>query len=163
MKPGLTIGLHSVTLSVRLFVRHTHFPHFSPTCLDILSWNFAYDFLLQYYRSSSSVINLRQFLKELCPFWNLEYRKYTVFRTFLLHSLTYWAEIFHMTFFYSTTDQVRVSLICIKFCRSYAPFGTKNIGNTQFSILFSYILWHIELKFCIWLSFTVLQIKFECR
>ena len=25
------------------------------------------------------------------------------------------------------------------------------------------MLWHIELKFCIWLCFTVLQIKFECR
>ena len=24
------------------------------------------------------------------------------------------------------------------------------------------MLWHIELKFCIWLCFTVLQIKFEC-
>ena len=52
-----------------------------------------------------------QFLLELCPFWNLEYLKYTVFRTFLLHALTYWAEILHMTLFYSTTDQVRVSSI----------------------------------------------------
>ena len=25
------------------------------------------------------------------------------------------------------------------------------------------MLWHIELKFCIWLCFTVLQIQFECR
>ena len=25
------------------------------------------------------------------------------------------------------------------------------------------MLWHIELKFCIWLSFAVLQIRFECR
>ena len=25
------------------------------------------------------------------------------------------------------------------------------------------MLWHIELKFCIWLCFTVLQIKIECR
>ena len=35
------------------------FPHFSLTCFDILSWNFAYDFDLLYYRSSSSVVNLR--------------------------------------------------------------------------------------------------------
>ena len=35
--------------------------------------------------------------------------------------------------------------------------------NMQFSALFSYMLWHIELKFCIWLCFTVLQIKFKCR
>ena len=62
------------------------FLHFSLTCFDILSWNFAYDFVLLYYRSSSSVVNLRQFLWELCPFWNLNYWKYTVFRTFLLHA-----------------------------------------------------------------------------
>ena len=100
------------------------FPHFSLTCFDILSWNFAYDFVLLYYRSSSSVVNLRQLLWELCPFWNLEYWKYTVFRTFLLHALTYWAEILHMTLFYCTTDQVRVSSICVNCCGSYAPFGT---------------------------------------
>ena len=49
-----------------------NFPHISHTCFDILSWNFAYDFLLLYFRSSSSVVNLRQFLLELRPFWNLE-------------------------------------------------------------------------------------------
>ena len=51
-----------------------HLPHFSPTCFDILSWNFAHDFVLMYYRSSSTVVTLRQFLKELCLFLNLEYR-----------------------------------------------------------------------------------------
>ena len=94
-------------LELRILEIHS-FPHFSLTCFDILSWNFAYDFVLLYYRSSSRVANLRQFLLELCPFWNLEYQKSTV------------------------------------------------------SALFSYMLWHIELKFCIWLCFTVLQIKFEC-
>ena len=42
---------------------------------------------------------MRQFFEELCLFLNLEYRKYTVFRSFLLHALTYWAEILHITFF----------------------------------------------------------------
>ena len=144
-------------LELRILEIHS-FPHFSLTWFDILSWNFAYDFVLLYYRSSSSVVNLRQVLWELCPlwnleywkytvfrtfllhalsvvnllqvlwelcpFWNLEYWKYTVFRTFLLHALTYWAEILQMTLFYCTTDQVRVSSICVKFCGSYAPFGT---------------------------------------
>ena len=91
------------------------FPHFSLTCFDILSWNFAYDFVLLYYRSSLSVVNLRQFLWELCPFWNLEHCKYTVFRTFLLHPLTYWAESLHITLFLCTTDQVWVSSICVYF------------------------------------------------
>ena len=99
-------------LELRILEIHS-FPHFSLTCFDILSWNFAYDFVLLHYRSSSRVVNLRQFLWELCPFWNLNYWKYTVFRTFLLHALTYWAEILHMTLFYCTTDQVRVSSIFV--------------------------------------------------
>ena len=41
---------------------------------------------------------------ELFPFLNLDYWKYTVFRIFLLHALTYWAEILHMSLFYYTTD-----------------------------------------------------------
>ena len=54
-----------------------------------------------YYKASLSVVTLRQFLKvlELCLFVNLEYRKYTVFRSFLLHALTYGAEILHITLF----------------------------------------------------------------
>ena len=138
-----------------------HFPHFSPTCFDLLSWNFAHDFVLPYYRSNSSVVTLRQFLKELCLFVNFEFRLCAVFRTFLLHDLTYWYQILHKTLFHRITDQVRVSSIYINSCGSYAPFGTSNTGNSQFSALFSYMLWHIELKVCIWLCFTVLQIKFE--
>ena len=76
-----------------------------------------------------------------------------VFHTFLQRALTYWAEILHMTLCYCTTDQVRVLSICVKFCGSYAPFVTYNTGNTQFSALFSYMLWHIELKLCIWLFY----------
>ena len=95
------------------------------------------------------------------PLLELRILEYTVFHTFLLHALKYWAEILHMTLFFCTTDQE---------CRQFAsifvgvmPLWTKNTGNTQFSTLFSYMLWHIELKFCIWLFLTVLQIKFECR
>ena len=33
----------------------------------------------------------------------------------------------------------------------------------QFSTLFSYMLWHIELKFCIWPFFNILQSKFQCH
>ena len=102
----------SVRVSVRPSVRPSgspsaRFPHFSPTCFDILSWNFAHAFFLMNYRSSSSVVTLRHYLKELCLFENLEYRKYTVFRSFLLHALTYWPEILHMTLFWCTTDTLR--------------------------------------------------------
>ena len=71
------------------FLQICSFPHFSPTCFDILSSNFVYDFVLMYHRASLSVVILLQFLLELCLFVNLEYLKYTVFRTFLLHALTY--------------------------------------------------------------------------
>ena len=37
------------------------------------------------------------------------------------------------------------------------------VSVRPFSALFSYMLWHIELKFCTWLCFNVLQIKFEFR
>ena len=47
------------------------FLHIFHTCFDILSWNFEYDFVLLYFRSSLSVVNLRQFLLESRPFWNL--------------------------------------------------------------------------------------------
>ena len=86
------------------------FPHFSPSYFEILSWNFAYDFVLMNYRSSSSIVTLRQFLKELCLFMNLEYRKCEVFHTFLLHALRYWAEIL----LWYTTDQVQVLSLCIR-------------------------------------------------
>ena len=48
----------------------TRFPHFSPTCFDIVSRNFTHNFVLMYYRSSFSVVTLRQFFKELCLFVN---------------------------------------------------------------------------------------------
>ena len=100
------------------------FPRFSLTCFDILSWNFANDFVFLYYRSSLSFVNLHQFLWGLCPFWNSEYWKYTVFRTFLFHAFTYWTEILHMILFYCNTDEIWVSSICVNFCGSCVPFGT---------------------------------------
>ena len=48
-------------LELKILEIHS-FPQFSPTCVDILRWNFAYDFILLYYRSSLSVVNFRQFL-----------------------------------------------------------------------------------------------------
>ena len=45
----------------------------------------------------------------------------------------------------------------------YGMVMSVRVSVRPFSALFSYMLWHIELKFCTWLCFTVLQIKFECR
>ena len=145
-------------LELRILKIHS-FPPFSLSCFDILTSNFAYDFVSPYYRSSSSVVNLRQFLWELCPFWNLEYWKYTVFRTFLLHALTYWAEILLMTLFYCTIDQVWVSSIFVEVMPLLELRILKIHSFPHFSLT---CFWYIELKFCIWLCLTVLQIKFDC-
>ena len=88
----------SVRVSVRPSVRHS-FPHFSPTCFDILIWNFVYNFIFMHVRSSSNAINFRHFLQELCSFLTSNSYKYAVFRTFLLHALTYWVQILYMTLF----------------------------------------------------------------
>ena len=42
-------------------------------------------------------------------------------------------------------------------------FNFKLLQICSFSALFSYMLWHIEFKFCIWLCYNVPQSKFECR
>ena len=47
--------------------------------------------------------------------------------------------------------------------RPSVRLSVRPVSVRPFSALFSYMLWHIELKFCTWLSFDVLQIKFNCR
>ena len=79
-------------------VRHSY-PHFSPTCFDILIWNFVYHFIFMHVRSSSNAINFRHFLQELCSFLTSNSYKYAVFRNFLLHALTYWVQILFLTLF----------------------------------------------------------------
>ena len=87
--PSIFVGVMPL-LELKILETHS-FPHFSPTSFDILGRNFANDNInvVLYYRSSLSFVNLRQILLELCPFWNLEYWKYTVFRFFLRHALTF--------------------------------------------------------------------------
>ena len=62
VRPGLHPGLHpSFRQSDSPSVRSpsAHFPLFSPTCFDLLSWNFAHDFVRMNYRSSSTFVTLR--------------------------------------------------------------------------------------------------------
>ena len=121
--------LHQFLYELCLFVnieysKYTVFRAFLlHVCFDILSWNFAYDFVLLYYRSTSRVVNLRQFLWELCPFWNLEYWKYTVFRTFLLHPLTVlsWKFAYYFVFLYYRSS---LSVVNLRLFWSYASFRT---------------------------------------
>ena len=102
IRPSLDGTYYGMVMSVRPSgspsVRHS-FPHFSPTCFDILIWNFVYHFIFMHVRSSSNAINFRHFLQELCSFLTSNSYKYAVFRTFLLHALIYWVQILYMTLF----------------------------------------------------------------
>ena len=142
------------------------FPHFSPTRFDILSWNFAQDFLLMYNRSSLSVVTLRQCLKELWVFLNLEYMGNTQFSS--LFSYMFWhTELkFCIWLSYNVIQMKFEGLHFASIFEGVMPL--LNLQYTeyavfQFSALFSYMLWHNELKFWIWLSVDVQQIKLECR
>ena len=67
-----------------------------------------------------------------------------------------------MILFYFTTDQVWVSSISVNFCGSNAPFeNVENWKYTVFRTLFLHALtyWAEILH----LTFSVLEIKFECR
>ena len=93
----------SVQVSVRPTLRPSgspsaRFSHFSPTCFDILSWNFAHDFVLMYYGSSASVVTLRQFWRSYASLWTQNIGNVQFFRTFTLYALTYWAEILHLIY-----------------------------------------------------------------
>ena len=115
VRPGLRPSVRPSVTVFRTFLLHA---------LRYWAEIFVYHFIMMHVRASSNAINFRQFLMELCPFLTPNCYKYAVFRTFLLHALTFWAEILHMTLFYCTTEQVRVSSISVNFCWSYAPFGT---------------------------------------
>ena len=56
-------------VELRILEIHS-FTHFSLTNFDILSWNFPYDFVWLYYRSSSSVVNCVNFCRSYAPFGN---------------------------------------------------------------------------------------------
>ena len=107
-------------LEFRILKIHS-FPHFSLTRFDLLRWNFAFHFVLLYYRSSSSVIN---FCRSNAPILELRILEMHSFPQFSLHALTFRAEILHLTLFYCATDQVSVSSISVNFLWSYTPFGT---------------------------------------
>ena len=100
------------------------FPHFSSYML----WHIEFKFCIWLgFNVPQSKFECRHFaliFVGVMPLCELRILEIHSFRTSLFHALTYWDEILHMTLFYCTTDQVRVSSICVNFCGSYAPFGT---------------------------------------
>ena len=95
-----------------------------------------------------------QITLECCPFalifvgvislLELRMIKYTVYRTFLLHALIYWAEILHkiMTLFYCTTDQDWMLLIA-SICVGVIPLFELKIPKIQSCPLFSLTCFYI--------------------
>ena len=99
-------------------VSHSLLLHALTYCAEILHMTLFCSTTDQVWVSTISF----NFCRSYIPFWNLEYSKYTVFRSFLLYALTYWAEILHMTLFYCTTDKVEVLSICVNFLYELCPF-----------------------------------------
>ena len=77
------------------------------------------------------------------------------FRTFLLHALTYWAEILHMILFYCTTDQGWESSICVDLCYAFLELRILEIHSfphfspTCFDILSWKFSYHFVLLYYI--------------
>ena len=66
---GGTLGFLAVCPSVSpLGVRPLGFPNFSQSSFEILTWNFVYDFVLTWYRSSLTFVSVHLLLLELLPF-----------------------------------------------------------------------------------------------
>ena len=153
-----------VLLSGLRILERQSFPHFSLTCFVILSWHFAYIFVLLNYRSSLSLVNLCQFVWGLCPFWNLEYWKYKVS-----------AHFSYMLWHIELKFCILLCLTALHIKFEFHQFASIFVGvmplleiiilkiHSFLHFFFSYMLWHIELKVCILLCFTVLQIKFKCH
>ena len=125
IRPSSDGTYYGMVMSVRVTVRPSQFS----ALFFYMLWDIRLKFCVSlYFDAHKSKFECHQFpsffLLELCPFLTSKSYKYAVFRIFLLHALTYWAEILQMTLFYCTTEQVRVSSIFVNFCWSYAPFGT---------------------------------------
>ena len=107
-------------LELRILEIHS-FPHFSLTCFDILSWNFAYDFVLLYNRTSSSVVNLCQFVgvMPLLELRILEIHSFPHFSLTPFHILSWnFADDF-VLLYYRSSSSVNLRLF---WC--YASLGT---------------------------------------
>ena len=109
-------------LELRILEIHS-FPHFSLTLFDILSWNFAYDFVLLYYRSSSSVVNLCQFFFGVMPLLELrilEIHSFPYFSLTLFNILS-WTFAYYFVFLYYRSS---LNIVNLRLFWSYASFRT---------------------------------------
>ena len=142
--PSIFVGVMPL---LELKLLEIQFSALSPTCFDILSWNFAHDFVLLYYRSSSSVVN---FCVSYASFGtqNTENIQFSA-----LFSDMLWLIELKICIWLCFTE-IKINFDCCQFASIFCgimPLLELWILEIR-SLLFSYILWHIELKFFMWLS-----------
>ena len=69
----------------------------------------------------------------------------------------------NMIFWHFLYARLQTGRIMVWWCPSVRVSVRPSIRLSQFSALFSYMLWHIDLKFCVSLYFYARKIKFECH
>ena len=143
------------------------FPHFSPKCFEMLSWNFTHDFVLMYYRSSSSVVTLH-------PSGSASVHHFSELASYMHWHLS-WNFKFDFGFFnaflFNRKSLYKKSLLKYSWRAYYAPFAVLRyifhellpFVENSFSGLFSAMLSCIWMKFGSKLLYEDLQIKFDFR
>jgi hypothetical protein len=86
--------------SLCLSVRPKCFPDFFPQCVQLLRWNFVHGFISMTYRSTSKMVSIDQFLKELCPLNLTILRNFRVFHSFILSAYRYSFDIWYIAWPY---------------------------------------------------------------
>ena len=106
-----------------------------------------------YFRSSSSVVTFRLFLKVLYLFFNKTIKDILIFPHFSPTFIDILSWKIANDFVWMNCKS---SSSAVNFWRSYACCWTKNLGNTDLSFFFLYA-WHVELIFCIRFCFNALH------
>ena len=100
------------------------FPHFSPTCFDILSSNFVYDFVLMYHRASLSIVIFASIFVGVMPLCELRILEIHSFPHFSLtcFDILSWILAYDFVLLHYRSSSSVVN--CVNFCGSYVPFET---------------------------------------
>ena len=108
------------------------FPHFSPTCFKILSWNFCIWLCFPALQVKFECPQFASIFVGAMPLLELQLLEIHSFPHFSLTCFDILSLILHMTLFYCTSDQVWVSSICVTFSGSYA------LWNLEYSKIHSF-------------------------
>ena len=107
-------------LELKILEIHS-FLHFSRTCFDISSWNFAYDFILLYYRSLFKCCQFVSIFVGVMPLLELKILEIHSFLQFspTCFDILSWNLAYDFILLYYIS-----SVSVINFCGCYVPFRT---------------------------------------